>query len=277
MVKLIRDKFSVGTKDVISCLHEMKSVLQDLHIESGDFDSKYRSAPSGGTLATLLGLADHYSLKEVGDSMKPWALSPIVGSKPQKPTSLGTKIFGVRSVPPLGTLSTSIFAGPNAVIVQRSWGLLDGGKVYGPKFTYEEYAKVPNKATGVALHFVVCLLSLALASPLIRWLLKKLIYAPGQGPPKELTKDESIEYRAVGTADQNSPTPKRALARFRYDGGIYYLTGLLLAEAAMVLIQNDGLIKELGGGLLTPAMLGQPFVDRLRKVGVIIEADLLPN
>ena len=180
-------------------------------------------------------------------------------------------------MPQLGILTSSIFAAPNRVIVQRSWALQDGGRLYGPRFTYEEYRRVRNRIFGAGIHFALGLLGLVIVTPLLRWIVKRFMYASGEGPSKESTKDELVEYRAIGTADQDSPTQNRALARFRYDGGIYYLSGLLLAEAAMVILQNDDLADNLGGGVLTPAMLGQPLIDRLRSAGVIIEAETIPN
>ena len=211
------------------------------------------------------------------DSMRPWALSPINGPKSEKPSSWITKIFGVRSVPKLGIVTTSMLAASNESIVQRSWGLQDNGKFYGSNFSYAEYETTSNRVAGTVAHFFGWFLLFALAIKPVRWLVKKFVYAPGQGAVKESTKDELLDHRTVATADHNGRTTKRALGRFRYEGGIYYLTGLLLAEAAMVLLHNDELTKKLGGGLLTPAMLGQPFIDRFRNAGVFFEAEMLPD
>ena len=236
-----------------------------------------RATPSGGTLASLLGLFDRYSREELGDSMRPWALSPIPGPQSERSKSWVTKIFGLRSVPKLGIVTTSLFAKGNESIVQRSWGLQDNGKFYGSKFSYAEYQPTGNRATGVATHFFTLFFLLALAAKPVRWLVKQFVYGPGKGPTKESAKKELVEFRTIATADQNGRVTKRAFGRFRYDGGMYYLTGLLLAEAAMILLRDDGLTQKLGGGLLTPAMLGQSFIDRLRNAGVIFEAEMLPD
>jgi short subunit dehydrogenase-like uncharacterized protein len=66
-----------------------------------------------------------------------------------------------------------------------------------------------------------------------------------------------------------------------YDGGIYYVTGIFASEAAIVLVRGDTTAddsvyaRKLGGGVLTPATLGQPYIDRLVKAGVIIETGWL--
>jgi short subunit dehydrogenase-like uncharacterized protein len=257
MAKLIRDKLSVGIKEAVAGFYA-------------------KALPSGGTLATVICLMETYSLKELLELTKPWALSPIPGPTHEKPESLYHKVFGVREVPDLGILSTSL-SNTNELIVQRTWGLLDDGKYYGGKFTFHEYQWVGSKLAGFAVHLAITFGLLALTFSPFRWLLKQLVYSPGQGAPKESHKDELLEIRAVAVADQDIPRPQKVLSRFRWDGGIYYLTGLLLAEAAMVILRDDTLAEELGGGILTPAMLGQPYIDRLKDAGVTVEAELIPH
>ena len=261
LVNLIRQELFLGTKEVVACVHAMKS------------------RPSGGTVATILTVLDTYGAKGVTRAMKPWALSPVAGPKSRANQSWMTKIFGVRSVPDLGTLTTSFGASPNVAIVQRSWGLLDSGsgKQYGENFQYSEYMKIPSVFLGAAVHFAVLLAGILLAFPPLRWALKLLVPQPGDGPTKESTARDMVEYRAVATADQPTTQPKRAFGRLRWNGGIYHLTGVLLAEAAMVILQDNSTAQRLGGGLLTPATLGQPFVDRMQNAGLIVETKMLPD
>lgn len=197
------------------------------------------------------------------------------GPKPQNPVSFWTRALGVRFVPDLGILTTGFAGNSNEAIVQRSWGLLDGGELYGPKFTFHEYQRVQNRAAGVAMHLFFTFGFLALVFPPIRWLLSKFATTPGEGPSRESRRKEYVEYRAIATADQNVSEPKRAFARFRWDGGIYDMTGMLLAEAAMVILRDDDIPKKLGGGILTPATLGQPFVDRLLGAGCTFETKIM--
>ena len=233
--------------------------------------------PSGGTLATIINLFNHYSLKELRNASAPWALSPVPGPKSTKSSPFITKLLGVRSDPDLGILTTFIAAPGNTAIVQRSWGLQDRGRYYGPKFHYSESIRVRNTLIGIGVHVALAFAGLALLFPPIRWLAKKLVYQPGQGASMESTKREALEYRAIATADQDTPNPSRAIAKFRYDGGLYYLTGLFLAEAAMVILQDEEMVRRLGGGVLTPALLGQHFIERLKKAGVTFEVEMLPN
>ena len=209
--------------------------------------------------------------------MKPWALSPIPGPSSDKAVGFFSKIFGVRIVPNLGTLSSSLAAKSNEAIVQRSWGLFDSGEFYGSKFTFREYQRAGNKLSGFASNLVFAFgLFLVTLSP-FRWLIRKLVPAPGQGSSKESHSKESLEYRAIAIADESGPEPHKAFSQFRWDGGLYYLTGVLLAEAAIVILREDSLVKKLGGGVLTPAGLGQPFIDRLKDAGIIIETELISS
>ena len=259
LVNMIRKELSVGTKEVIASVHDLKGT------------------PSGGTLATILTIMDRYSLKQIRESSGSWATSPIPGPKLQSSQSWNGKLLGIRSVPGLGTLATSISAAPNIAVVQRSWGLFDGGKLYGSKFQYNEYMRVRNSVVGIAINCALAFAGLALILPPIRWLAKKFLYAPGEGADKEATRHEYLEFHAVATADQDGLNPRRAFAKLRWDGSLYHFTGVCLAEAAMVLLNDEKLLQRLDGGLLTPAILGQPFIDRMKNAGLVFEVEMMSD
>ena len=199
------------------------------------------------------------------------------GPKSTRGPSLLTKLLGVRYHPDLGTLTTFVAGPGDTAIVQRSWGLHDSGRYYGPNFHYSEHIRVRNTLVGIGIHFAFALAALALLSPAARWLAKKFVYQPGEGASKESTQSEALEYRAIAIADQDCQNPSRAVAKFKYDGGMYYLTGIFLAEAAMVILRGGDIVKRVGGGVLTPSMLGQPFIERLQKAGVVYEVAMLPH
>ena len=258
LADLIRAQYSLDTAEVLGCIHEAKG------------------RPSGGTLATLLGVIDHYGFISIAKTASSWATSPVPRPRSKTRPPLLSIIFGTRYVPELGPLTTAVSATPNIAIVQRSWGLLDGGRLYGPRFSYHEYAAVRNWLVGVMIHFILVFGAIALFLPPVRWLAKNVLYAPGQGASKEATTKDVIEFRALATADQDDPIPKRAIGKLRWDGGNYFFTGICLAEAAMVLLKDPGLVKRLDGGLLTPAVIAKPFIDRMKNQGMVFECRLLP-
>ena len=99
-------------------------------------------------------------------------------------------------------------------------------------------------------------------------------FKPGTGPTKEASKNDAFELRGVAIAEQLSKIPRKAMATLRFEGGMYELTGLFLAEAAMTLldVKNVEEVKrQFGAGFLTPACLGDPFVERVRDAGVLLE------
>jgi short subunit dehydrogenase-like uncharacterized protein len=90
-------------------------------------------------------------------------------------------------------------------------------------------------------------------------------------------KKDRIEYRTIATADQDTLRPQRAISRTVWHGSVYYLTGVFVAEAAMTILNDHTMAKELGGGILTPATLGQPFIDRLYTAGYRIETTMIDD
>ena len=228
--------------------------------------------PSGGTLATAIGIFDKYSLAQIADSVKPWALSPIPGPR-SNPNPWQAKFLGIRTVPELGVLTTGLTAITNTMIVQRSWYLLDHGNYYGQNFSYKEYATVKNRVIGILVHFTIALVTLALTLPFVRWLARKLVYQPGTGPARESTHNDRTEWRAVGVAD--SSQLQKGFAKLAFHGSGYKLTGIFLAEAAIVILRDRCTAHDLGGGVLTTATLGRPYIERLQNAGVEIEAYLL--
>lgn len=114
----------------------------------------------------------------------------------------------------------------------------------------------------------------------MRTLARKVVYAPGTGPRKEDGANDRLEYHAIATVDQGQDVenPKRVFGKLTFGGNAYTFTGLLLAEAAMVILQNEEKVRKVSrAGIVTPAMLGQEFVDRLEKVGCVIETKVLEN
>ncbi|KAK4973277.1 hypothetical protein LTR66_011207, partial [Elasticomyces elasticus] len=99
LVSHIRQTLDLPTRRVTLTVHDMKA------------------APSGGTLATVLGLFDRYSAKQVADSMKPHAMDAVMDgvgegqrgkSGARRRKGWVERVFGVRTVPGLGTLTTSL-------------------------------------------------------------------------------------------------------------------------------------------------------------------------
>ncbi|KAL3419165.1 saccharopine dehydrogenase [Phlyctema vagabunda] len=254
LVDFIRQKFSAPTGEVIVSLHELSA------------------KPSGGTLNTIFTLLDVFSFGELKAAHAPFGLSPIPGPKPRVSTSWIQKLLGIRVVPDLGILTTSIGGVSDIPIVQRSWGL-NGN--YGPNFQVSEMMKARNYLQGAMIHFSLALGSLLLVLPFFRQTARKYVYAPGDGPTKSETKNDRVEYRGIAKPDVDTPNAPRAYCRVAYEGSLYEFTGLSLALAALTVLRDNH--SNLTGGVYTPASLGQKFVDRLDSAGFKFETKLLEH
>jgi hypothetical protein len=167
-------------------------------------------------------MVDHVSFEELTTSQKPFALSPIPAPNSKPSASWFTKLFGVRTVSPLGLLTTSFQASSDVPVVMRSWGVIGGPKFYGPKFFYEQCHRASGYFQGIAMHLAVTIGSILLLLRPFRWLLKKFVYALGDGPTEEQTKGNRAEWRAVAIADVANPKPPKAYGRAYFEGGMYH-------------------------------------------------------
>lgn len=161
--------------------------------------------------------------------MRPYAISPIPNPRhalSAQSEPLTAKLFGVRSIPELGTLTTSVAGSTDTAIVHRSWGLLASltsrdKEYYGPNFSFREFYRVPSWIQGAAIHFALFLGLLVMATPL-RQLVKKFIYQPGQGPEREAAKQDFVEYRGTAVPDVDPSPAHIAFSRAWFQGSMYY-------------------------------------------------------
>ncbi|KIW02422.1 hypothetical protein, variant 2 [Verruconis gallopava] len=229
---------------------------------------------SGGTSHTAIGLVEAYPLRFLAASLRPTALCPIPAPK-VKPSTTGVlpSVLGWRHVKDLGLLTDSPSAGADVGIVYRSWALLDGGRYYGPNFSFTEYLRTPNVITGMLTHYLLGLALFALYLRPFRWLLRRFAYVQGTGQDRQEANKGRLVFKAVATADE--PRKRRTFASFEYNGAGYYMTGITLVEAAMVLLRDGDVLGKRLAGMITTATLGYGYVERLRKAGIKLEYGML--
>lgn len=149
---------------------------------------------------------------------------------------LKTKLTGLRTVPNLGLLTTFLAADTDSAIIGRTWGLLSqaggakGSEAYGPNFRFSEHMRTRNWLSGMAMHYGLALSGFLLAVlPPLRWVIRRLVYKQGDGPDKEQSKKDEIEFRGVAVPDTDRPVGKQAFCRATYFGSMYACEcGLLL-------------------------------------------------
>ena len=228
------------------------------------------ATPSGGSLLSIFNSFEAGDAETGHEAAQPWYLSSTKGGK----TSDSVNLFGIRYDSDLGLLAGSpIGAAQNRAIVHRTWGLLDGGSRYGANFQYNDYMHV-GTISGAADRLSSALLFGMLSFAPVRALAKRFVYAPGQGPDPAQSKKTRMEMQAVAVADQDSEKPARAFGKLTFAGGPYHITGLFLAQAAATMVYDAETVRSIGGGFVTPAILGESLVDRARLGGVSLETKL---
>ena len=218
------------------------------------------------------------SVTDLLSATNPFALAASTPPKDLPREPLLSTLLGVRSIRDLGTLTTSPNGLADMTVVHRSSTLTP--EFYGPRFYFRQFIHVRNTLMAVLFHVGFMFGLLLLLIPFVRTLARKVVYAPGTGPKKEDGANDRVEYRAIATADQGQDVanPKRVFGKLMYSGDMYTFTGLLLAQAAMVILQNEEKVRKVSrAGIVTPAMLGQEFVDRLEAVGCLVETKVIEN
>ena len=189
---------------------------------------EFKTAPSGGSIATVHSLLDTYGFATVSRSIN-WINCPVPRPSIPSPKSLlnrlSNAIFGARQVSGLPDYqTTSVNAGPNIATVQRSWGLFDSGKYYGPNFDYEEYIETKSWWQGVLVHWAFALALPFIALPFMRSLLRPFLFQPGQGPDREKSKSDAVEMMTVLTTRSNDGglVEVKGRGRMRYEVPTFY-------------------------------------------------------
>jgi hypothetical protein len=114
---------------------------------------------------------------------------------------------------------------------------------------------------------------LLICFPPIHWLAKYLIPASGTSPDLATAGAERQEFRVIGAPSKTESD--HVSARYVYEESLYYCSALMGAEAALVILgDHKTYAHELGGGILTPATLEMPFIERIHHAGVQIEVDV---
>lgn len=241
-----------------------------------------KGVPSGGTLATVFNLFDYYNPSQIMAAAKPEAISILSVAKPSSASP--RSFLGVKSVPDVGTVTTSVQASADVPIVHRSWGLFRSAKeqfpgiseAYGSQFNFYCHMNARNLFMGILTHFTFSLASLFLLIPPVRWFLGRMVPQPGEGSSDDDARSHYVEYRGAAVTEQGHGAPK-IVGRWRSEGNHYYMTAVFMVEGAATILYDGDKVpaRRMGGGHLTPATLGDTFVDRLRSGGVTIETDVV--
>jgi short subunit dehydrogenase-like uncharacterized protein len=240
--------------------------------------------PGGGTIASLLGFAEKRQLGALSDPyfLVRGAPGPAAGelAKARSRKDAG-KLPALRpgydgALQGRNRWTTHfLMAWVNEKTVRRSAFLLK----YGPEFSYAEGLAVANPLSALLVAALMWLLYAVVALPGGTRLLRRVLPQGSQTPPPRPAqyKPGHFEFVAVGESVPESAgqAPTRVHATFfGPDDGGYTETSKMLLESALTLAFDLEAVKRasgFAGGVLTPAVLGDKLVQRLRAKHMRIE------
>jgi short subunit dehydrogenase-like uncharacterized protein len=231
-----------------------------------------RGGLNGGTLASLLNLAEAGALDRLAD---PFLLNPQ-GSAPADRSAHADPLAPRHDGDFEAWLAPFVMAAINTRIVRRSVALLPPrGSPYAPGMVYQEYLRTGRGPLGAAIATGMAggigAGVVGMRSAAWRAALRKLLPKPGQGPSERAMDNGSFRCELIGQSDNG--TQVRGRIAGHGDPG-NRATTLFVCEAAMALA---GDLRKLPGGakrggVLTPATaLGVPYARRLAAAGMTVE------
>ncbi|EED22827.1 conserved hypothetical protein [Talaromyces stipitatus ATCC 10500] len=260
-VNHLRTQLSAEPTEAVGCIYDIKA-----------------AGASGGTSYTVISTLESADISDLVKSMDSYCLaaSPIPSTRTTPRKSIIETIFGIRSVSDLGTLTSSPSGMVDETTVIRSSTLMSN--LYGPNFSYREYFRVRNVLLGAVFHFVLTIGVTLLVFAPFRWIAKRFVPAPGHGPSKEETVNDYSEHRVLVSSNQKDSTTgkmKKVLGSIAYRGDLYGLTGITVSAAAKIVLEHEKEIKNISAGFVTPATLGQAYVDELERGGFNFDVKVL--
>lgn len=221
-----------------------------------------RGTASGGTLASMMNLFEELKDPDVRASLaNPFVLVPDAKDTVRQP-----EVTVPTTDPDFdgAVVAPWVMAAINTRVVHRSNHLQ--GDAYGSGFTYDEALSFPPGPAGWAQAAAVTAgtggLAVGGALPPTRWLMRKVLPSPGEGPSPEAQRKGHFTLRFHGTTDAGEVVRTRVTGD--RDPG-YGSTAKMFGEVGACLATDLPSGKKApAGGFWTPAaLLGDDLRERL--------------
>lgn len=230
-----------------------------------------RGGISGGTIDSMRTLVDEITrdAEKRRQLFDPYGLSPDRAAEPE----LGERdSVSVRREPELGGIWVAPFvmAPYNTRIVRRSNALQQWA--YGRRFRYREVLSTGSSPLSPVVAGATALgtaaFGIGMALPPTRFVLDRLLPAPGEGPSEKTRTSGHFRVRVHTVTSTGA----------RYDSVVsaqgdpgYAATAVMFGESALCLALDEDRLPD-AAGVLTPATaMGSALVDRLRGAGMRLE------
>lgn len=234
-----------------------------------------RGGVSGGTIDSLRTQVDvskkDSALRRLAAS--PYSLSPDRSQEPDLGKQSDVSVVNGKDIAPEleGWKAPFVMASYNTRVVRRSNALRKWA--YGREFKYREVMSVGKSPVSPLIAGAVAVglggLVLGLSVPPTRYLLDRVLPAPGEGPSEDAQRKGHFTIDIYTT----TTTGARYTARVKAQGDPgYRATAVMLGESALGLVLGGDALPA-AAGVLTPATaLGDVLVNRLRDAGLEISA-----
>ena len=230
-----------------------------------------RGGFSGGTVDSMRTVIDEIKSNPATRKtvLDPYSLSPDRAAEPDLGQRDGV---GLGRNTELGGIWTAPFvmATFNTRVVRRSNALQDWA--YGRAFRYDEVMGVGRSPFAPALALATAVgiggMGLGMALPPTRFLLDKVLPAPGEGPSQ--TAMDNGHFRVRVHTRTSTGARYDSIVAAQGDPG-YAATAVMFGQSALSLALDGDRLPG-GGGVLTPATaMGGVLADRLRAQGFTLE------
>jgi len=215
-----------------------------------------RLIPSGGTLATVL-------LLFLDKSRKNHSHDPLLHTDENGKTEFRTIIqrvnFPTWSSDIQRWIGPSLMAIANANCVRRSNSILG----YSKRLVYYEVDVYASFFAAVNIFLVLMFGVIGLIIPPLRWVIERWVFPKGTGPSKAMMDKGFLKVDSIGKSDKG--TIITSTLYYPTDAG-YRDTGRMIVETALAMVLDRDKLT-IGGGVWTPACLGETLLKRLINTG----------
>ena len=215
-----------------------------------------KGAASGGTIGTIFTMIETMNRETASIMKNPFAMCPGRRSDVAAPMDIPLVYYSRR----LGAFNAPfVMAGINTKVVNRANSLRSS------RSQYTERMGPMGLMMALVSTFAFSSMLLLLLPP-VRWLAKKFVPKPGEGPSR--ADRELGWFKVTLVAELDDGRSMRGMVRSRHGDPGYKETAKMLSEAAITIALHYNDLKFRGGVLPPSVALGDLYVDRLVAAGI---------
>jgi len=135
----------------------------------------------------------------------------------------------------------------------------------GQSYPYKEGLKVPGFIFAWIFSIILGIGVLFLRVWFLRALIMPFLNKPGEGPSEKALEGKIFTFHSIGVSKGPDVRRVRVDMISKYDAGYKGTTRMTLESAMVLALHKQELRKKWTGGVLTPSVLGDHYIERLEK------------